>query len=142
VKPPYGVLAAIDLKRGDLKWQVAHGETPDNIRNHALLKGKDLPRTGQNGSIGLVVTKSLVIIGDRQVTEPPGRPRGAMLRAYDKDTGKEVGAVLMPAGQTGSPMTYLADGRQFIVIAVGGPGYPGEYLAFALPETEKPTTPR
>jgi quinoprotein glucose dehydrogenase len=139
VKPPYGVLNAIDLKQGELKWQVAHGETPDNIRNHPLLKGMSLPRTGQNGSVGLVVTKTLVILGDRQVTAPPGRDRGAMLRAYDKETGAEVGAVWMPAGQTGSPMTYMVDGRQFIVVAVGGPGFPGEYLAFALPET-KPTT--
>jgi quinoprotein glucose dehydrogenase len=134
VKPPYGVLAAIDLSRGEIRWQVPHGETPDNIRNHPLLKGRDLPRTGQNGSLGLVVTKSLVILGERQVTAPPGRDRGAMLRAYDKATGKEVGAVWMPAAQTGSPMTYMVDGRQFIVVAVGGPGYTGEYLAFALPE--------
>jgi quinoprotein glucose dehydrogenase len=141
VKPPYGVLSAIDLTRGELKWQVPHGETPDNVRNHPLLKGMNLPRTGQNGSQGLVVTKTLVIIGDRQVTSPPGRERGAMLRAYDKETGKEVGEVWMPAGQTGSPMTYLLDGRQYIVVAVGGPGFPGEYLAFALPET-KPTTPQ
>jgi quinoprotein glucose dehydrogenase len=140
VKPPYGVLAAIDLKRGELKWQVPHGETPDNIRNHPLLKGMNLPRTGQNGSQGLVVTKTLVVIGDRQVTTPPGRPRGAMLRAYDKETGKEVGEVLMPAAQSGSPMSYMVDGRQFIVVAVGGPGSPGEYLSFALPESGKPTT--
>jgi quinoprotein glucose dehydrogenase len=139
VKPPYGVLAAIDLKRGELKWQVPHGETPDNVRNHPLLKGMNLPRTGQNGSLGLVVTKSLVILGDRQVTAPPGRDRGAMLRAYDKETGNEVGAVWMPAAQTGSPMTYMLEGRQYIVVAVGGPGFPGEYLAFALPEA-KPTT--
>lgn len=141
VKPPYGVLAAIDLKRGELKWQVAHGETPDNVRNHPLLKEMSLPRTGQNGSQGLVVTKTLVILGDRQVTAPPGRARGAMLRAYDKDTGNEVGAVLMPAAQTGSPMTYMLDGRQYIVVAVGGPGFPGEYLSFALPETKSTTQP-
>jgi quinoprotein glucose dehydrogenase len=140
VKPPYGVLAAIDLKTGDLKWQVPHGETPDNIRDHKLLQGITLPRTGQNGSQGLVVTKSLVIIGDRLVTSPPGRERGAMLRAYDKETGKEVGEVLMPAAQTGSPMTYMLDGRQYIVVAVGGPGATAEYLAFALPAPAKPTT--
>ncbi len=140
VKPPYGVLSAIDLKTGDLKWQVPHGETPDNIRNHKLLEGMTLPRTGQNGSQGLVVTKSLVIIGDRLVTSPPGRERGAMLRAYDKDTGKEVGEVLMPAAQTGSPMTYMLDGRQYIVVAVGGPGATAEYLAFALPAASTPTT--
>ena len=139
VKPPYGVLAAVDLNKGELKWQVPHGETPDAVRNHAALKGINLPRTGQNGSQGLVVTKSLVILGDRQVTAPSGRPRGAMLRAYDKETGKEVGEVLMPAGQTGSPMTYMVGGRQFIVVAVGGAGAQAEYLAFALPEA-KPTT--
>jgi quinoprotein glucose dehydrogenase len=142
VKPPYGVLAAIDLTKGELKWQVPHGETPDAVRNHPALKGLEIPRTGQNGSQGLVVTRSLVIIGDRQVTSPPGRPRGAMLRAYDKETGQQVGEVLMPAGQTGSPMTYMVDGRQFIVVAVGGPGATAEYLALALPEAgRKPTTP-
>lgn len=140
VKPPYGVLAAIDLNAGDLKWQVPHGETPDAVRDHPALKGLDIPRTGQNGSVGLVVTKSLVILGDRQVTAPPGRPRGAMLRAYDKATGREVGEVLMPAGQSGSPMTYMIDGRQFIVVAVSGAGAQAEYLAFALPQPA-PKTP-
>ncbi|MGQ0736411.1 MAG: outer membrane protein assembly factor BamB family protein [Acidobacteriota bacterium] len=140
VKPPYGVLAAIDLSRGELKWQVPHGETPDAVRNHPALKGLSIARTGQNGSQGLAVTKSLVIIGDRQVTEPPGRPRGAMLRAYDKSTGANVGEVLMPAAQTGSPMTYMAGGRQFIVVAVGGPGAQAEYVAFALPESEVKAT--
>jgi quinoprotein glucose dehydrogenase len=140
VKPPYGVLVAIDLDTGELKWSVPHGETPDVVRNHPALKGLTIPRTGQNGSQGLVVTKTLVIMGDRQVTAPPGRPRGAMLRAYDKQTGEQVGEVLMPAGQTGSPMTYMVDGRQFIVVASGGPGQQAEYIAFALPETAKPTT--
>jgi quinoprotein glucose dehydrogenase len=136
VKPPYGVLAAIDLDRGEIKWRVAHGETPDVVRNHPALKGLNIPRTGQNGSQGLVVTKTLVIIGDRQVTESPGQPRGAMLRAYDKQTGDNVGAVWMPAGQTGSPMTYMIDGRQFIVVASGGAGSQSEYIAFALPQAE------
>jgi quinoprotein glucose dehydrogenase len=139
VKPPYGVLAAIDLDKGELKWRVPHGETPDAIRNHPALKGLTIPRTGQNGSQGLVVTKSLVIMGDRQATTPPGRGRGAMLRAYDKQTGAQVGEVLMPAGQTGSPMTYMVDGRQFIVVATGGPGAQAEYLAFALPEGQRTT---
>ena len=134
VKPPYGVLVAIDLDRGELKWQVPHGETPDVVRNHPALKELTIPRTGQNGSQGLMVTKTLVVIGDRLVTSPPGRPKGAMLRAYDKTTGKEVGELWMPAPQTGSPMTYLAGGRQFIVVASGGTGSPAEYIAFALPQ--------
>jgi quinoprotein glucose dehydrogenase len=56
-----------------------------------------------------------------------------MLRAYDKATGKEVGGVLIPAPQSGSPMTYSVNGRQFIVVAVSGGAYSGEYIAFALP---------
>jgi quinoprotein glucose dehydrogenase len=140
VKPPYGILAAIDLDKGELKWRVPHGETPDVVRNHPALKGLDIPRTGQNGSQGLVVTKTLVVMGDRTVTAPPGRPRGAMLRAYDKQTGAQVGEILMPAGQTGSPMTYMVDGRQYIVVASGGPGAQAEYVAYALPQTTKATT--
>ena len=57
-----------------------------------------------------------------------------MLRAYDKATGKEVGAVYMPAPQTGSPMTYLLGGRQYIVVAVSGAGYSGELIAFRVPQ--------
>jgi quinoprotein glucose dehydrogenase len=142
VKPPYGLLAAIDLDRGEILWQTPHGDTPDNVRNHPALKGMNLPKTGQAGTagVGMVVTKTLVIIGDPQITTPPGRPRGAMLRAYDKKTGKEVGAVLMPAIQSGSPMTYMVDGRQYLVVAVSGGNYSGEYLAFALPSEERRTT--
>jgi quinoprotein glucose dehydrogenase len=134
-KPPYGVLSAINLDRGELVWQVPHGDTPDNIRNHPLLRGMNIPKTGQSGTsgVGLMVTRSIVVMGDPQVTSPPGRPRGAMLRAYDKKTGQEVGAVLMPAPQSGSPMTYMADGRQYIIVAVSGGAYSGEYIAYALP---------
>jgi quinoprotein glucose dehydrogenase len=136
VKPPYGVLTAINLERGDLMWQVPHGDTPDNIRNHPKLQGINIGKTGQPGSVGLMVTKTLVVLGDPQVTAPPGRPRGAMLRAYDKKTGQEVGAVLIPAPQSGSPMTYSVDGRQYMVVAVSGGNYSGEYIAFALPQNE------
>jgi len=141
VKPPYGVLSAIDLDKGELKFQVPHGDTPDAVRNAPALAGINIPKTGQNGSVGLVVTKALVVAGDPQVTAPPGRPRGAMLRAYDKNTGAEVGAVWLPAAQSGSPMTYLADGRQYIVVAVSGGIYSGEYIAFSLPAAARPTSP-
>jgi quinoprotein glucose dehydrogenase len=135
VKPPYGILAAINLDRGEIAWQAPHGDTPDNIRNHPALKGMNLPKTGQVGTsgVGMVVTRTLVIMGDAQVTSPPGRPRGAMLRAYDKATGTEVGAILMPAPQSGSPMTYMVDGKQYIVVAVSGGNYSGEYIAYKLP---------
>jgi quinoprotein glucose dehydrogenase len=134
LKPPYGVLSAIDLEKGRIKWKVPHGETPDAVRNHPLLKGMTIPRTGQSGSVGLVITKSLVVLGDSQFTTTEAHPRGAMLRAYDKATGKEVGAVFIPAPQSGSPMTYMAKGKQYIVVAVSGGPYSGEYIAFALPD--------
>lgn len=140
VKPPYGTLSAINLDKGEITWQVPHGDTPDVVRNHPLLKGMDIPKTGQNGAVGLVVTKTLVIMGDPQVTTATGRSRGAMLRAYDKATGKEVGAVYMPAQQSGSPMTYMLNGRQYIVVAVSGGAYSGEYIAFALPPEELPAS--
>jgi quinoprotein glucose dehydrogenase len=135
VKPPYGTLSAVSLDRGDILWQVAHGDTPDNVRNHPALRGMNIPKTGQvgTGGIGSAVTKTLVIMGDPQVTTTPEHPRGAMLRGYDKATGKEVGAIWMPAPESGSPMTYLADGRQYIVVAISGGIYSGEYLALALP---------
>ena len=135
IKPPYGVISAINLDRGDIQWQVPFAETPDNVRRNAALKGLDIPNTGQGESVGLLVTKTLVIVGDSQITSIT-HPRGAMLRAYDKSTGKEVGAVLMPAPQSGSPMTYMWQGKQYIVVAVSGGNYSGEYLAFALPGTE------
>jgi hypothetical protein len=140
VKPPYGVLAAIDLDKGELKFQVPHGDTPDNVRTNPALQGMNIPKTGQNGSVGLMVTKTLVVLGDPQVTAPPGRPRGAMLRAYDKNNGTEVGAVWLPAAQSGSPMTYMADGKQYIVVAVSGGIYSGEYIAFALPNAPRNTS--
>jgi quinoprotein glucose dehydrogenase len=135
VKPPYGVIVAINMDKGDLLWSVPHGDTPDNVRNHAALKGVDIPKTGQQGNVGVVVTKTLVVVGDPLVTTTQEHPRGAMLRAYDKQTGKEVGAVYMPAAQSGSPMTYMLDGKQYIVVAVSGGNYSGEYIAYTLPST-------
>jgi len=137
VKPPYGVVSAINLDRGDLVWQVPHGDTPDNIRNHPALKGLNIPKTGQQGSVGLMVTRTLVVLGDPAVTTTPEHPRGAMLRAYDKNTGAQVGALLMPAPQSGAPMTYQVDGRQFIVVAISGGAYTGEYVAYSLPLSEQ-----
>ncbi len=133
-KPPYGTMTAINLDKGEIAWQVPHGETPDLVREHQALKGMTIPRTGQPGFIvGTLVTKTLVIAGDPQVTTLPTRPRGAMLRAYDKATGAEVGSVLLPAPISASPMTYAVNGRQYIVVAVSGGPYSGEFIALTLP---------
>ena len=133
MKPPYGQLTAIDLAKGEILWQVPHGETPDDIRNHPALKGLNIPRTGRPGVVGSLTTKTLVISGEAGFGPTPSGARGAMLRAYDKATGKEVGAVYLPAPQTGSPMTYMLNGRQYLVVAVSGAGYSGELIAFRVP---------
>ena len=95
------------------------------------------PKTGQSTyNVGTLVTKTLVIAGDGQITTTPDHPRGAMLRAYDKTNGQQVGAVFMPAPQSGSPMTYMLNGKQYIVVAISGGAYSGEYVAFTLPSAE------
>lgn len=132
LKPPYGRLTAIDLNRGEILWQVAHGETPDEIKNNAALKGLVIPRTGQTGVAGTLVTRTLVIVGEKQFTTTSTGQKGAMLRAYDKMSGRELGAVYMPAPQTGTPMTYMLNGKQYIVLAVGGQGFPAEIIAYRL----------
>ncbi len=137
IKPPYSTISAIDLDSGEIKWQIAHGETPDYVRNNPALKGIDIPRTGQTTfNIGTLVTRSLVIAGDGMVTTTADHPRGAMLRAYDQANGKEVGAVWMPAQQSGSPMTFMVNGKQYIIVAVSGGNYSGEYICYSLPANE------
>ncbi len=140
VKPPWGRITAIDLNKGEIVWQMAHGETPDTVKNNPALQGVNIPRTGRtggaggsSGGIGTLVTKTLVISGEGgQFTTPTGQ-RGAMLRAYDKATGKEVGEVYMPGAQTGGPMTYMLNGKQYVVVAVSGAVTPGELIAYTLP---------
>ena len=134
VKPPWGRITAIDLNAGEIVWQVAHGETPDHIRNHPLLAGVDVPRTGvANARIGTLVTKTLVIAGDGGLFTNDEGVRGSALRAYDKATGAEVGAVTLPVPATGSPMTYMVDGTQYLVVAIAGGGFAGELWAFKAP---------
>jgi mono/diheme cytochrome c family protein len=133
LKPPYGILTAINLDKGDVAWEVAHGETPDNVRNSPALKGLNIPRTGRTGLLGPLVTKTLVIIGEAGFFTAPNGQRGAMLRAYDKATGKEVGAIFMPAPQSGSPMTYMLNGQQYLAIAISGGNYSAELVVYKLP---------
>lgn len=131
-KPPYGKISAIDLKRGEIVWQIAHGQTPDRIANHPALLGVDIPPTGQSASVGTLVTKTLLIAGEAQLTSDTDGNRRAYLRAYDKASGTEIGALEIPAPQTGSPMTYMLAGEQYLVVAVSGGGFPGELIALKL----------
>ena len=131
IKPPYATITAIDMNKGEQLWRIPHGDTPDNIKNNPALKGLTIPRTGRPGRIGVLTTKTLLIAGEGGfATTPDGR--GAYLRAYDKATGADVGQVFMPAPQTGSPMTYMVNGTQYIAVAVSGPGFAGELLVYKL----------
>jgi quinoprotein glucose dehydrogenase len=136
LKPPYAQITAIDMDKGEIRWQVPHGTTPDNVRNSPALKGVKvsdrLGNSNSQGTIGTLVTKTLVISGEGAFTTTPSGARGAMLRAYDKATGKDAGAVFMPAPQGGTPMTYMLNGKQYIVVTISGSNYGGEVLAYRL----------
>jgi quinate dehydrogenase (quinone) len=135
LKPPYGTIAAIDLTKGAVSWEIPNGETPTAIKNNPALKGVDVGRTGRAGQPpGALATKTLLIVAEPGYGPTPDGKPGSMLRAYDKLTGRELAALQLPAPQSGSPMTYMQDGRQFLVIAVSGNNYPGELLAYSLPQ--------
>ena len=133
IKPPYGRIVAIDLNSGDHLWMVPNGETPDWIARHPALKGVTIPRTGRYEHVGLLVTKTLLFAGEGSglFAVPPGSG-GPMFRAHDKKTGEIVSEFKLPANQSGIPMTYLARGRQFIVVAVGAVSTPAEFVALTV----------
>jgi quinoprotein glucose dehydrogenase len=131
-KPPYAKLTAIDLNKGEIAWAVANG---DGIRNHPAFKGLSLPPIGTPGRNAAIVTKSLVFMGegsDTGVGVPAGFG-GRIFRAFDKKTGKIVWEMELPAGVSNSPMTYMMNGKQYILVGVSGRMFPGELVALALP---------
>jgi quinoprotein glucose dehydrogenase len=138
IKPPYDRITAYDMNTGEILWQKTHSSTPDSIKNHPALQGLNLPRLGQPGRtfIGVLTTKTLLIAGEGGVHTNSKGEQVALVRAYDKVTGESVpGEVNMPGKQTGSPMTYMYNGKQYIVVAVttDGANGGGELIAYALP---------
>jgi quinoprotein glucose dehydrogenase len=133
IKPPYGRITAIDLNKGELAWTVANGPTPDAIKNHPSLKGLDIPETGKHERSGLIVTRTLLFAGEGAGLFGGMTGGGPLFRALDKQTGQVVAELTLPARQTGIPMTYMVNGRQFIVIAVGAQGVSAQFVALALP---------
>ena len=132
-KPPYGRLVAIDLNRGEILWTVANGDGP---RQHPALTHLDLPPLGQGGRAAPLITKSLVFLGEGANVGaaflPPGSG-GKLFRAFDKETGNIVWEIQLPGGTTAAPMSYMADGKQYIVVTVGWDDMESEYVALALP---------
>ena len=133
-KPPYSRLVAIDLNKGDIAFSVANG---DGLRNHPAFKGLNLPPLGTPGRLAALVTRSFVFMGegsDSGVGLPPGGPWGGKkFRAFDKKTGAIAWEMDLPAGVSNAPMTYMAKGKQYIVVGISGRQYPGELVALALP---------
>ncbi|MDZ7668013.1 MAG: PQQ-binding-like beta-propeller repeat protein [Gammaproteobacteria bacterium] len=126
-KPPYGSVVAIDLKKGDKAWHIPNGDTPENMKNHPALEGVDLPRTGKRSHANILTTRSLVYYAE-------GRRGAPILHAVDKATGRELGEFELPAPGNTAPMTYRHQGRQYIIVSVGGPGNSGEFVALTVPE--------
>jgi len=132
-KPPYGRLVAIDLNKGEVKWMVAAGDGP---RDHPAIKHLNLPPLGNPGRTGPTVTKSLVFMGEGFSTHNGGGPPyggGKKFRAFDKVTGDEVWEMDLGAAVTAPPMTYMHQGKQYMVMATGWTDRPGELVALALP---------
>jgi quinoprotein glucose dehydrogenase len=128
LKPPYGAITAIDLNTGQHVFRIPNGDTPDEVRDHPALQGVELPRTGKNGHANVLVTKTLLIYGE-------GRGGSPLLHAVDKRTGEEIATVELPAPTNTAPMTYMHEGRQFVVLSVAAaPHVPARLVALALPE--------
>ncbi len=125
VKPPYGRITAINMVTGEHVWQVANGDTPDEIANHPLLQGIDIGRTGKPTRSGLVLTKSLLFAGEGVGGSP-------VLWALDKTTGSIVAEIEMPGTVTGVPMTYMHNGKQYLVMAISTPGSSSRIVALTL----------
>ena len=132
-KPPWGRITAIDLNTGEHAWMIANGDTPEWALNNPALNGVDVPRTGRPDRVGLLVTKTLLFAGEGAGLYSADGGGGKMFRAHNKQTGEIISEFELPANQTGVPMTYAVNGRQFIVIAVGDKGHPGELVALTLP---------
>jgi len=125
LKPPYGRITAIDLNTGDDVWMIPNGETPENIKNNPALKGIDTSKFGGPNRAPLLVTKTLLFGGG-----------GSLFRAIDKKTGSVISEIKLPANDTGGPMTYLVNGRQYVVVAVDSRETPAELIGFALPQSD------
>ena len=129
-KPPYGRITAIDLKRGEIAWMVPNG---DGIRQQIIDKGLPDPGPlGSGSSTGPLLTKTLLFFGQGARRSRSGATGAKpVLRAFDKATGKVVHEIAMPGSPNGTPMTYMADGKQYIAMTITGAE--SALIALALP---------
>jgi quinoprotein glucose dehydrogenase len=134
IKGPYGRITAIDLNRGVHVWMTPNGDGP---RFHPLLKDLNLPPLGYPNRAAPLLTKTLLFLGEGSNaisgTANVDWAWGTKFRAYDKATGAVIWETELPSGTTAGPMTYMVNGKQFIVVSVGARGQPSEYVALSLP---------
>ena len=129
VKPPYGRITAIDMNSGDHLWMIANADTPDNIKNHPLLEGIDIPRTGIPTRAGVLLTKSLLFVAEGT----GGVGASPIFRAVNKETGDIIAEIDLPANQGGIPFTYEHAGKQYVAMFVTSGNSAAELIAYALP---------
>jgi quinoprotein glucose dehydrogenase len=129
-KPPYGRITAIDMNSGEHVWMVANGDGP---RDHPLLAGLDVGPLGIPGRAAPLLTRTLLFMGEGSDAVIGTMGSGHNFRAYDKATGEVLWTKELPAGTTGAPMTYMHEGRQYVVVAIGDRGGEAEFIALALP---------
>ncbi|HET9269488.1 MAG TPA: PQQ-binding-like beta-propeller repeat protein [Vicinamibacterales bacterium] len=129
LKPPYGRITAYDMNKGTIAWQIPNGDTPQAVKDNPALKGITIPKTGNASQAGLLVTRTLLFAGEGSGGQP-------VFHAYDKATGADVWQTAIPGAQTSLPMTYVHEGRQYVVVGVRGNAAAGsgaQLIAFALP---------
>ena len=143
-KPPYGRVTAIDMNAGEVVWMTPNGRGPTD---HPAIAHLNLGRLGSPGRPGPLLTKTLLFLGEGSDVgiQEGGRVMDGMplnivtnygepwFRAYDKATGGVVWEMELPAGTTGVPMTYLHEGRQYVVVPIGGREVAGQWVALSLP---------
>ena len=134
IKPPWGRITAIDMNTGNHLWMVPNGQPPDYVKNHPALAGIDVSGFGNPERAPLLITRTLLFSGDGAGLFSSGpQGGGRKFRALDKKTGKTLFEMELPGNETGLPMTFMAGGKQFIVVAVGARNFPAELVALALP---------
>lgn len=142
-KPPYGRITAINMNTGDHIWMVPNGVGPIN---HPAIRHLKFERLGVPGRPSPLVTKTLLFIGEGQTNLRPGgrvpadmpieiatNSGGPTFRAYDKNNGDILWEIELEAGTTGAPISYMHEGRQTILVAIGDRDYSPELVAFQLP---------
>lgn len=133
-KPPYGRITAINLNTGEHVWQIPHGDGPRQEFNKIIGNGKDVGPLGSGGG-GPLLTKTLLFVGQGASGRGGTAGGGAnVLRAFDKATGKVIAEIELPGRPHGTPMTYTAGGKQYIVVATSE----GQLVALSLPDEPKP----